>query len=296
MSDFKIAGKQWIQATAEAIQECAKEGMTKHHVATQALFEHMKSIPNRITAKALLQVPPDLVCPAFNFVNDPDKRLASLLLAQLLSQQLHYATPNMESLGKMMEEIDHTLTPPVLAETLAAKPIKDVSEYNNRIPSTLSLSFDANHQLISKENNNVPWVETTKPYTGRASLHDISDVLELYSVTDSEGKKLKIPELGAPFLNVTTNPLNNLLNERNKDFLYQLDNDDPITERNIKLPEIITITTVDSRTDKKTGEITKIPGNRAYILTLQESAINQAQQGRDIVHPTALDPRAKVLK
>lgn len=284
MSDFKIAGKEWIQATAEAIQECAKEGMTNHHVATQALFEHTKSIANRTTAKALLQVPPDLVCPAFNFVNDPDKRLALLLSAQLLSQQLHHATPNMESLGKMMEEIDHTLTPPVLAETLAAKPIKDVSEYNNRIPSTLSLSFDANHQLISQEKNNIPWVETKTPYTGKESLHSISDVLDLYSVTDSKGKPLELSELGAPFLDVTTNTFNKLLNDRNKDFLDNLKHHYPNPKRNIKLPELITITTVDSHTDKKTGEIINTPGKRAYILTLEESAFNQAPlQGREII-------------
>ncbi len=245
-------------------------------------------------------------------MNDPNKRLALFFLAQLLSRQIHHATPDLKNLSSIITEIvDQTLTARALAETLPINPIKDVPEYSNRIPSTLSLSFNANHQLISMNPNGVPWVNTTEPYTGKELLRNVDDVRKFYSVSDSKGKPLERSELGAPFLDVTTNPLNNLLNERNGDFLYKSDHHYPNTERKIELPELIIITIVDSHRDQTTGETIITPSKRAYILKLKESALNQAplqgreiidsainlaQQGRDIIHPTVPDLHAKVLK
>jgi hypothetical protein len=287
---LKIAGRESIN-NAKAFKEWVEEGPARHQEATQTLFKKMKNITDRVAAATLLQVPH--VYSTLNLANDSDARLALALAVQFLSLQLHHATPNVENL-------EHVITPssiqPALAEILPINPIKTVSEYSNQIPSTLSLSFNTNHQLISSNWNNTPWVETKEPYIGEKSIYNSDSVLKFYSVTDSKGKPLELSELGAPFLDVTTNPLNNLLNERNGDFLYNSDHHYPNTERKIKLPEQIIITIVDSHTDKKTGEIIKTPSKRGYILTLKESAVTQAQQGRDTTHPTVPGLHAKALK
>jgi hypothetical protein len=67
---------------------------------------------------------------------------------------------------------------------------------------------------------------------------------------------LELSELGAPFLDVTTNTFNKLLHDRNKHLLNNPNHYDPKIDGKIEaqLPELITITIVDSRVDKTTGE------------------------------------------
>ncbi len=217
-------------------------------------------------------------------MNDPNKRLALFFLAQLLSRQIHHTTPDLKNLSSIITEIDQTLTPQALAETLPINSMKAFPEDSIQIPSTLSLTFNQNHQLISMNPNGVPWVNTTEPYTGKELLRNVDDVRKFYSVSDSKGKPLERSELGAPFLDVTTNTFNKLLNDRNKDFLDNLKRHYPNPERKIELPELIPITIVDSRVNEETGKTIITPSKRAYILKLKESAFNQAPlQGREII-------------
>jgi hypothetical protein len=301
MSDFRITGKS-IQDGAQAFKGWVEEGTTRHQEATGALYKET----DRTVVRALSKCP-DIVT-ALDVVNNSDKRLALALTSGFLLQQLD-GTPNLDNL----DVINPLSIPPAFAETLPIKSMKAFPEDSIQIPSTLSLTFNQNHQLISMNPNGVPWVNTTEPYTGKELLRNVDDVRKFYSVSDSKGKPLELSELGAPFLDVTTNPLNDFFTKWNQRLPNNPNHYDPNIDGKIyaQLPKLITITIVDSRVNEETGKTIITPSKRAYILKLKESALNQAplqgreiidsainlaQQGRDTAHPTVPDLHAKALK